>query len=265
MPLDFCSGNEGVPGEWSFTGSPWMTGHTYKSTGYEPASKTMIFAARGYSYFFDPAKGQWTKAGKPNPFRSNAYITTLCTTPKGVVAWAENGKSGTDLYLLNAKDRTWTKLPLNTTLPQTSPDEHGMAYDAKRDRLLLFSGVDRNRGDVMAYAMKTGEAGWLNAAGKARAGVRSRETVYLPELDAVLVGKTVAGDGGKVLWLLYDCGKNAWFGAELAGSSRIARDGSMVCLGLMYDPNRKLVWAADQYNRIYVLKLDPKTLPLNKL
>ena len=28
--------------------------------------------------------------------------------------------------------------------------EHGMAYDSKRDRLLLFSGADKNKGDVMA-------------------------------------------------------------------------------------------------------------------
>ena len=137
-----------------------------------------------------------------------------------------------------------------------------MAYDAKRDRLLLFSGVDKNKGDVTAYAMKTGEVRWLNPTGKAKAGVRSRETVYLPEHDAVLVGKTMTGTDGKSLWLLYDCGKNAWFGAELAGVSPLAKDGSMVSLGLMYDPNRKLVWAADQYNRVYVLKFDPKTLGL---
>ncbi len=31
MPLEFCSSNELVPGEWSFSGSPWMSGHTYKT------------------------------------------------------------------------------------------------------------------------------------------------------------------------------------------------------------------------------------------
>ena len=67
MPLEFCSGNELVPGEWSFTGSPWMTGHTYKSTAYEPASRTMIFAARGYSYFFDPAKGTLDQGRQAQP------------------------------------------------------------------------------------------------------------------------------------------------------------------------------------------------------
>ena len=41
-----------------------MSGHSYKTTGYEPESKTLIFAARGYSYFFDPLQGRWSRAGR---------------------------------------------------------------------------------------------------------------------------------------------------------------------------------------------------------
>jgi len=148
-------------------------------------------------------------------------------------------------------------LPFHGTLPRVSADEHGIAYDAKRDRLLLFSGVDKNKGDVMACDMKTGEAQWLGAAGRDKAGVRSRETVYLPQHDAVLIGKTIAAADGEPLWLLYDCTKNAWFGVHLAGDSPIGKDGSMVSLGLMYDPVRRLVWAVDQINRVFALKLDP--------
>ena len=281
MPLEFCSSNELVPGEWSFTGSPWMSGHTYKTTGYEPESKTLVFAAHGYSYFFDPVKGRWSRAEKRSPFRENMYVTTLSTTPRGVVAWAEHTPNETSLFLLAAKTRTWSKLPLrgaglsqpgsDGTLPRASADEHGMAYDSKRDRLLLFSGVDKNKGDVMAYDMKTGEARWLGAAGTTtlravpEAGVRSRETVYLPEHDAVLIGKTIAAAEAEPLWLLYDCPKNAWFGVHLGGTSPIGKDGSMVSLGLMYDPTRKLVWAVDQINRVFVLKLDPKAGLLKKL
>jgi hypothetical protein len=36
---------------------------------------------------------------------------------------------------LAAKTRAWSKLPLQGTLPRVSADEHGMAYDSKRDRL----------------------------------------------------------------------------------------------------------------------------------
>jgi hypothetical protein len=105
--------------------------------------------------------------------------------------------------------------------------------------------------------MKTGEAQWLGAAGREKAGVRSREAVYLPEHDAVLIGKTITAADGESLWLLYDCTKNAWFGVHLAGAGPIGKDGSMVSLGLMNDPVRRLVWAVDQVNRVFVLKLDP--------
>jgi hypothetical protein len=81
----------------------------------------------------------------------------------------------------------------------------------------------------------------------------------LPEHDAVLIGKTVVAADGESRWLLYDCQENAWFGLRLGGTGPIGQDGSMVSLGLMYDPTRKLVWAADQHNRIFVLKLDPQT------
>jgi hypothetical protein len=257
MPLDFCSSNELVPGEWSFTGSPWMSGHTYKATGYEPESKTLVFAAHRYTYFFDPASRRWSRAEQRSPFRDNMYVTTLCSTPQGVVAWAEHEPYATSLFRLDAKTRTWSKLPLHGTLPRASADEHGMAYDGQRDRLLLFSGADPNKGDVMAYGMKTGAAQWLGPTGKDQAGARSRETVYLAEQDAVLIGKTIAVDG-ESLWLLYDCQKNAWFGVRLGGPSPLGRDGSMVSLGLMVDPIRKLVWAVDQTNRVYVLKCDPQ-------
>ena len=164
-------------------------------------------------------------------------MTTLCTTPRGVVAWAERTPYETSLFLLAARTRAWSPLPLQRTLPRVSRDKHGMAYD-KRGRLLLFSGADRD-GDVMAYDMRTGEARWLGTAGRGKAGVRSRETVYLPEHNAVLIGKSIAADDGDSPWLLYDCRKNAWFSVHLGGAGSWAKNGSMVSLGLMYDPARR--------------------------
>ena len=35
LPLEYAYGNDQVGGEWSFGGNPWMTGHTYKSTGFD--------------------------------------------------------------------------------------------------------------------------------------------------------------------------------------------------------------------------------------
>jgi hypothetical protein len=265
MPLEFCSSNELVPGEWSFTGSPWMSGHTYKTTAYEPHAKAMVFAAHRYSYFFEPARGRWFRSEKQNPFRANMYVTTLATTPRGVVAWAERAPHETALYRLDAPTRSWSQLPIRGTLPRTSADEHGMVYDSRRDRLLLFSGADENQGDVMAYDMTSGRLEWLGAAGKGKAGVRSREALYLPEQDAVLLGNTIVGADGSPQWLYYDCRRNAWFGLPLGGPSPIGKESSMVSLGLMCDSARKLVWALDQTNRVFVLRLDPKAGPAKGL
>src|SRR5262249_13199285 len=43
-PLEYVYSNDQVRGEWSFGGNPWMTGHTYKSTGYDPNLRAFVFA-----------------------------------------------------------------------------------------------------------------------------------------------------------------------------------------------------------------------------
>ena len=172
------------------------------------------------------------------------------------------------LWRLDASSRTWKALPLTGTLPAKSPDQHGMAYDSKRDRLLSFSNADKNKGDVAAYDFKSGEAKWLNAAGKEKAALHARETIYLPELDAVLIGARVSVDG-KQLWALYDCGKNAWFGVELPGADPIGKgtQGNSFnnSMGLMYDPNRNLVWAVGQNSHVHALRLEMKSAKLQEL
>ena len=90
----------------------------------------------------------------------------------------------------------------------------------------------------------------------------SRETAYLPEFDAVLIGAHVEV-GGRLLWPLCDCAKNARFGAELAGADPVGKGKFNNSMGLMYDPARKVVWAAGQYSSVHALKLDmSKAKPL---
>jgi hypothetical protein len=184
------------------------------------------------------------------------------------VLWAEKPNRSPGLWRLGADERVWKELPLTGTLPAQSPDQHGMAYDSRRDRLLFFSNADKNKGDVAAYGFKNGEAKWLGAGGKEKATVNSRETIYLPDLDAVLVGARVSVEG-KQLWVMYDCGKNAWFGVELPGADPIGKgtQGSSFnnSMGLMYDPNRKLVWAVGQNSHVHVLRLEAKSLKMQEL
>jgi hypothetical protein len=264
-PIEYVYSNDQVRGEWSFRGNPWMTGHTYKATGYDPNLKALVFVPHQYTYFFDPKEGKWSCSPERNPYQPNFYDNTVCATPRGAVVWAnQRGKEAAGLWRLDAESRSWKALPLKGELPAQSPDHHGMAHDPKRNRLLFFSGVGKNRGDAAQYDFSTGAAKWLDTAGKANAAVRSRETIYLPDADAVLIGARVEAVD-KLLWLLYDCAKNAWFGVELTGDDPIGKGTFNNSMGLMYDPNRKLVWAVGQNSHVSVLRFDPKQAKLRKL
>jgi hypothetical protein len=242
-----------------------MTAHTYKATGYDPSRKALVFAPHEYTYFFDPKAGRWSRSPERNPYRPDCYTNTVCATPQGAVVWADRReKEGAALWRLDAASGRWKELPLKGALPPKSPDHHGLAYDAKRDRLLFFSNLGKSKGDVAAYEFGSGEAKWLDAAGKAAAAVPSRETAHLPDADAVLVGAHVEVDG-KLLWPLYDCAKNTWFGVELAGTDPVGKGKFNNSMGLIYDPGRKLVWAVGQNGHLFTLRFDSKQAKLRPL
>lgn len=260
-PLEYVYSNDQVNGEWSFRGNPWMTGHTYKSTGYDPNLKAFVFAPHEYTYFFDPDAGKWSRSPGKDPYRPDFYSATVCATPAGAVVWADP-RSGTQggLWRLDAESRAWKALPLKGELPSKSADRHGMSHDAKRDRLLLFSDNGPKAGNVAAYDFKTGEAKWLDPAGAGKALVHCRETVYLPDADWVLVGGRVKDEAGGWRWLAYDCAANAWLTVELAGDDPVGKAGSFNnSMGLLYDPARKLIWAVGQHSHVHVLRLDTRT------
>jgi hypothetical protein len=264
-PVEYVYSNDQVHGEWSLGGNPWMTGHTYKATGYEPNLKALVFVPHEYCYFFDPKAGHWSRGPERNPYRPDFYVNTVCATPQGAVVWADRReKEGAGLWRLEAESRRWKPLPLKGELPPKSPDHHGLVYDTKRERLLFFSDLGKTKGDVAAYDLRTSEATWLGALGKEAAAVPSRETVYLPEADVVLVGAHVEADG-KLLWPLYDCAKNAWILAELMGADPVGKRPFNNSMGLMYDPGRKVVWAVGQDDHLFVLRFDLKDAKLHPL
>lgn len=256
-PAEYVYSNDQVSGEWSFRGNPWMTGHTYKSTGYDPILSAFVFAPHDYTYFFDPDAKAWSRTVAKNPYRPNFYTVTVCATPAGAVVWADDrttGKAG--LWRLDAA-RAWQPLPLHGELPAKSADQHGLAHDTKRDRLLFFSDTGPKKGNVAAYDVKTGEAKWLDPAGMGAALVHCRETAYLPDLDWVLIGGRVRDETGGWRWLAYDCAANAWVSIDLAGDDPVGRAGAFNnSMGLMYDPARKLVWAVGQHSHVHALRLD---------
>lgn len=259
LPIEFVYSNDQVHGERSFGGNPWMTGHTYKSTGYDPRLQSLVFAPHATTYFFNSKTKRWKASRQINPYRADFYNVTVCSTPQGAIVWGDKREGGGAGLWRLSDEVVWQPLPLKGELPAKSPDQHGLAFDSKRNRLLFFSGIDKNRGDVTAYDFATGESRRLDAVGKQFAGVPSRETVYLPEADVVLLGaRAVVND--KLLWLAYDCERNAWRGIELVGDDPIGKGTAGRAfnnsMGLMYDPNRKLVWAVGQHSHVHVLKFD---------
>lgn len=261
-PLEYVYSNDQVHGEWSFRGNPWMTGHTYKSTGYDSNLRFLVLAAHEYTYFFDPRQGAWSRSPQTNPYRANFYVNTVCSTPQGAVVWADRRDGGDGLWRLNAETRTWKELPLTGKLPEKSPDQHGLTFDSKRNRLLFFSKAAKTAGDVLAYDLLTGETQWLNAGGRNHANVPSRETVYVPESDLVLLAARTRVDD-RPLWLAYNCSANSWQGLSLTGDDPIGK-GTIPqvfhnSVGLMHDPHRQLVLTVGQNSHVTVLKLDPKS------
>ena len=259
LPIDWCFSNDQVPGEWSFKGNPWMTGHTYKSTGYDPQLKCLVFGPHNYTYFFDPISGKWTRNTQLNPYRPSFYTVTLVTTRAGLVAWAFARNGSVGLWRLRPDDKTWQPLPLKGTLFGPVVDNSGVAYDSRRDRLLFLTRDERTGCQMASYDCPSGDVRKVTAAGADKVAADTkvkanfREAVYLPTDDLILIGAT-----GNV----YDCQKNTWFTAVLPSDSpAITKEGSYN-IGVMYDPNRKLVWAVNTHSQVFVLKFDAQSAPL---
>ncbi|MCG3177983.1 MAG: hypothetical protein BIFFINMI_00306 [Phycisphaerae bacterium] len=68
-----------------------------------------------------------------------------------------------------------------------------------------------------------------------------------------------------MLWPVYDCTKNAWFGAKLGGTDPMGKNAFDVSMALVYDPNRRLVWTVDANGQLSVLRFAPKTADLADL
>lgn len=268
IPVEFTYGNDGVPGEWSFGGNPWMTGHTYKSLGYDPNLKGLVFGPHKHSFLFDSRAGTWSRFESDNPYQCSFYTVTLIPTTKGLVAWANGGgKTSGPFWRLDAATRTWVALPVKGKAFGPICDNAGMAYDAKRDRMLAFACKGKDDTMAFAYDLATGEATPIEAVGaaKVQAAARAhgakghfefRESVYLPDIDMVMNGAT---------GMFYDCDKNAWLKAPIASDAPDVTKHPSYNLGVMYDSKRKLVWAIDTNFNLFVLRIDTAALKLEPL
>ena len=234
-----------------FNGRPDCRNHTYLNYAYDMVSKKLVCTWGGGTSLYDPDRREFEPFIK-QPFMQHAYFTKTCGTPKGVVVWTR-GYVG----LLDVKARTWKKLPVKGKFPRSvHGDENAITYDSKRDCLWLMAatGYGKPNGQMWRYDMKTTEVKAMSPAGMKPIGVaiRPRESVYLPKLDLVLYNGFY-----KDRQIAYHPAKNRWVASNI---KKAFKDLGGVSIGLMHDPKRDLVWAMSAAQRMYVLRIDGKTL-----
>ena len=238
-----------------FNGRPDCQNHTYLTYAYDTVSKKLVCTTMAGTSLYDPDRSEFEPVF-PNPFKQHCYVTSLKSTPRGVVCWHPGY-----LGLLDAVGRRWARLPIKPVggakMPWPQTDGTSFTYDSKRDVLWLspFAGYQKPSGQIWRYDMKTGELRQMDPGNRKEIGLgpafrkRSiRETVYLADADLVLFNNF---HGGRQV--VYDPGKNTW---ALTNIRQRAKDLGGVDIGLMWDARRKLVWAMSGGRRMFVLRPD---------
>jgi N-acetylneuraminic acid mutarotase len=225
---------------------PALCGQTPK-TG--PAPDALVrppsSQVRFLTWTFDPKTSKWRLAGPAPP-----GVDTVVSTPHGVVGinvdwparlndagyqlpWsAASPHQDTAIYLYHASEKRWERLNSeNAPSPQNLYELTSLAYDTKRDQLILHGG-GLKRDELWTFNFVTRQ--WRNMQPRTEAGTPgcSREAVYLPSQDVFLT----YGDG---FWI-WKPAENTWRRAA------IPFDGSQPKAGenraMVYDAKRNLVF-----------------------
>ena len=277
FPLGQLYSNTSYPDGFNYNLRPWMTGHTYQNYCYDPPSRLMVKAGRPrHFYLYDPTLGDWIDRGDKPAAMSYGdcfYTLTLTPTPLGALCWGQNGK----VHRFDHAAAQWNDIALNgDKLPGSEVDNSTIAYDAKRDRVLMFRkpyGKAPYDGQVWSLDLKTRTVTTLNPPGMNAAHRIAfiDRCVYVPDGDFILMASYVSDSGDQTPTPAFDCAANRWVTLDLQykatkHSDRTDRDFpyGRSC-GLVFDPKRHLLWGTDTNSQIYVLRLDAKTADIKPL
>jgi hypothetical protein len=267
FPLGQLYSNTSYPDGFNYNRRPWITGHTYQNYQYDPLSKLMVSAGRPHNfYLYDPAIGDWTSRGaKPEAmcYDSCFYTLTLVSTPRGVYCWDQNGS------VHRFAGGEWAAVELaGEDLPGAVVDNSTIAYDSKRDRILMVRklyGDASFDGQVWSLDLKTNRVESLSPAGMERAQRFAfiDRCVYDPDSDLVIMASYLNGSEGNVTRTpAFDCSKNRWVTLDLKYQTGKRGDRTTRAFphgrscGIMFDAKRHLIWGTDTDSQIYVLRLD---------
>ena len=212
---------------------------------------------KAVTWSFDPDRGQWSIVGP-----GMVGLDTLATSKHGVIGvatdwrsrlkdsghlrtWSPDGKPVDHaVALFDAKAQRWKRLGEPQECPQNLYEMTSLAYDSKRDQLLLHGG-GQNRDELWAFDLKTQRWRHLRptvAATDKAPPLCHREMIYLPKHDVFLTYGPAPGDEpGSALWA-YRPQQNLWQRLMVAAPPGVApatvRSQNRA---LVYDPVRDLV------------------------
>jgi len=127
--------------------------------------------------------------------------------------------------------------------PQNLYEMTSLVYDSKRDQLILH-GAGKNRDELWTFDL--GSKVWTNMQPRVKSdkGVLpptcTREAVYLPKDDIVLICDRTPRDGNQTQTWAYSVADNSWNQVAIPPIAGIQPYGHN--RGLVYDPANDLVW-----------------------
>ena len=229
------------------------------TTGYEPAIcgqtpkigtapdalvRPPSSSVRFLTWSFDPKSSKWALAG-PAPLG----VDTVVSTPHGVMGinidwparlndagyqfpWSPaSPHQDTAIYLFHAAQGTWERLnSKDGPSPQNLYELTSLAYDTKRDRLILHGGGIK-RDELWTFDFRTRR--WRNMQPKSEVELPrcSREAVYLPGPDVFLTY-------GDDVWI-WKPAENTWHRAPIPFEGPAPKVGEN--RAMVYDAKRDLI------------------------
>jgi hypothetical protein len=230
-------------GSYAYDWCPFMR-HYYDAYGYDPDSGMVMTTAYGLTPRFNPATGAWLT---PETRAVGNKRSMVYATSEALYVWA-------DRTIYRYKSGEGYQVVVKDTVPEaTSADRAFFTYDTKRNCLVY--GSTHKHADVFTYNLETGERKHLKPANRElmKGAGMLREFEYIPSADLVFDMKGLAWDPEENKWIRLKIDTKAVGGGKTSHNSQ----------GMVYDPNRDLIWAASSiYNTpktVTVLKLNAKT------
>jgi hypothetical protein len=250
-PLSF--GYFASGGSYGYGFRPWLGVHTWGGYAYDPAIRKLVVLTgmHSFTHVFDPDAGEFERPKVRLPPEGEGWTTGTCSTPQGICAWIGVSDAPAALWRLEDGGAAWRRLPVKGgKLPRPGTDASSLAYDSRRDRLLIMPADAK--GDLLAYDLRSGELSRLEAGGRENAPGNYRECEYCASRDMLV----------ELMGSAYDIAKNAWVKlpvdtSELAKGSKAQPRAADNTQGMVYDPKRDLFWAVNGYwnKGVFVLRL----------